>query len=260
MSNYEEVMTPVKNILVSQPKPETSKNPYTDLAEKFKVNFEFRQFIRIEGIPAKEFRKQRIDIKEYTAIILTSKNAIDHFFRVCEELRIRMSEDTKYFCISEAVAVYLQKYIQFRKRKIFFGANGKENELFDVMTKHIPNEKILFPCAHEHRDNINQFLISKNADFSEAFIYETIPTDLNDLKPIHQFDMIVLFTPKGADSLFFNFPDFKQEKLRIACMGDLTLKSLESNKIRIDVCAPTAETPSIFMAIEKYLSVVNKRK
>lgn len=260
MSNYDEVMTPVTRILVSQPKPEISKNPYTDLAEKFKVKFEFRQFIKIEGIPAKEFRKQRIDIREYSAVILTSKNTIDHFFRVCEELRIRMPEETKYFCISEAVAVYLQKYIQFRKRKIFYGSNGKENELFEVMAKHIPNEKILFPCAQEHRDNINQFLISKNADFSEAFIYETIPTDLQDLQPIDQFDMILLFTPKGVDSLLFNYPDFKQGNIRIACLGELTLKTLENYNIRVDVAAPTAETPSIFMALEKYLSVVNKKK
>ena len=253
-------MTPVKHILVSQPKPEISKNPYTDLAEKYKVKFEFRQFIRIEGIPSKEFRKQRIDINQYTAVILTSKNAIDHFFRICEELRIRLSEETKYFCITEAVAVYLQKYIQFRKRKVFFGANGKEAELFDIMSKHIPNEKILFPCAHEHRDNINQFLESKGADFSEAFIYETIPTDLSDVKPISQFDMIVLFTPKGVDSLYYNFPEFKQENMRFACMGEMTQKALEQRNIRIDITAPNPETPSIFMAIDKYLAVANKKK
>lgn len=260
MSKHEAVTTPVKNILVSQPKPENAKNPYTDLAEKFKVKFEFRQFIRIEGIPAKEFRKQRIDITQYTAVILTSKNAIDHFFRICEELRIRLSEETKYFCITEAVAVYLQKYIQYRKRKVFYGANGKESEMFDIMVKHIPNEKILFPCAQEHRDNINQFLTSKEAAFAEAFIYETIPTDLSDLNPIDQFDMIVVFTPKGVDSLFHNFPNFKQGNIRMACLGELTQKAMDYRKLHIDVCAPMPETPSIFMAIEKYLAVSNKKK
>ncbi|MFN3939867.1 MAG: uroporphyrinogen-III synthase [Chitinophagales bacterium] len=260
MSDQQVVMLPVKSILVSQPKPENPKNPYADLSEKYKVKFEFRQFIRIEGIPSKEFRKQRIDINQYTAVILTSKNAIDHFFRVCEELRIRLSEDMKYFCITEAVAVYLQKYIQFRKRKVFFGANGKESELFDILAKHIPNEKILFPCAHEHRDNINQFLNSRNADFSEAFIYETIPTDLSDLKPLQKFDMTILFTPKGVDSLYYNFPDFEQGNMRIACMGELTLKALEHHHLRVDLVAPTPETPSIFMALDRYLAIANKNK
>jgi len=250
---------PVKSILISQPKPpEVPKSPYQELAEKYKVKIEFRQFIQVMGLPAKEFRKQRIQILDYTAVIFTSRNAIDHFFRICEELRIRMPEMTKYFCVTEAIAVYLQKYIQYRKRKVFYGS-GKDTDLFDLFKKHL-SEKFLFPCTVNHRDIYTEYLKSINADFSEAFMYETVPADLSDLKGKLNCDMIILFTPTGVASLFQNFPEFEQGELRIGGMGVTTLKAMEEKKLRVDIKAPTPESPSIIMALEKYLALANKKK
>lgn len=250
---------PVKSILISQPKPpEVPKSPYQDLAEKYKVNIEFRQFIQVRGLAAKEFRKQRIQILDYTAVIFTSRNAIDHFFRICEELRIRMPEMTKYFCVSEAIAVYLQKYIQYRKRKVFYGS-GKDTDMFDLFKKHIA-EKFIFPCTVNHKDIYTEYLKSINADFSEAFMYETVPADLTDLKGKLKCDMVILFTPTGVASLFQNFPDFVQGDIRIAGMGAATLKAMEDNNLRIDIKAPTPESPSIIMALDKYLAISNKKK
>ncbi|HAE14276.1 MAG: uroporphyrinogen-III synthase [Chitinophagales bacterium] len=253
-------LKPVKTILVSQPQPENPKNPYADIEAKFKVKIDFRKFISVEGVPAKEFRKQRIDINEHTAIILTSRNAIDHFFRICEELRIRMPESTKYFCQSEAIAVYLQKYIQFRKRKVFYGPNGKDKELTDLLAKHISKEKFLLPCATLHQDAISAFLEEKKANFSEAIMYEARFADLSDMKGSIMHDMIILFTPKGVESLFQNFPEFKQGDTRICGMGAGTQKSMEDHGLRVDIKAPTPESPSIFMAIENYLEQSNRRK
>ncbi|HNV98855.1 MAG TPA: uroporphyrinogen-III synthase [Chitinophagales bacterium] len=250
---------PVKSILISQPKPpEVPKSPYQDLAEKYKVNIEFRQFIQVRGLAAKEFRKQRIIILDYTAVIFTSRNAIDHFFRICDELRIRMPEMTKYFCVSEAIAVYLQKYIQYRKRKVFYGS-GKDTDMFDLFKKHIA-EKFIFPCTVNHKDIYTEYLKSINADFSEAFMYETVPSDLSDLKGKLKCDMVILFTPTGVASLFQNFPDFVQGDIRIGGMGAATLKAMEEYKLRIDIMAPSPESPSIIMALDKYLAIANKKK
>ncbi len=250
---------PVKSILISQPTPpDVPKSPYQELAEKFKVKITFRQFIQIRGLSAKEFRKQRINILDFSAVIFTSRNAIDHFFRLCEELRIRMPEMTKYFCVTEAIAVYLQKYIQYRKRKVFYGM-GRETELFDLFKKHI-TEKFIFPCTPNHKDVYTEFLNNNKADFTDAVIYETVPADLSDMKGTINYDMIVLFTPTGVMSLFQNFPDFVQGELRIGGMGTSTLKAMEEKNLRVDVIAPTPESPSMTMALEKYLSKVNKKK
>ncbi|MFN0275144.1 MAG: uroporphyrinogen-III synthase [Chitinophagales bacterium] len=250
----------VKSILVSQPVPENPKNPYAELAEKYKVKIDFRQFIKIEGIPAKDFRKQRINILEFTSVLFTNRIAIDHFFRLCDELRIKMPEMTKYFCVSEAVAVYLQKYIQYRKRKVFYAETGKDIELFDILSKHLPTEKILFPCTPNHKDVYTEFLKTKQANFSETIMYESVTSDLTDMKGKIGYDMIVLFTPLGVKSLFKNFPNFVQGELRIGCMGLNTLKAMEEHKLRVDLKAPTAETPSIILAIDQYLSKANRRR
>jgi len=258
-NNQQPLLKPVKSILISQPQPpEIPKSPYQELADKYKIKIDFRQFIQVMGLSAKEFRKQRINILDYTAIIFTSRNAIDHFFRLCEELRIRMPEMTKYFCVTEAIAVYLQKYIQYRKRKVFYGM-GKESELLDLFKKHI-SEKFLFPCTNNHKDVYTEFLKNNNADFTDAVIYETIPADLTDMKGKINYDMIILFTPTGVQSLFQNFPDFKQGELRIGGMGNATTKAMEEHHIRIDVVAPTPEAPSMTMALDRYLAKSNKKK
>lgn len=253
-------MKPVKRILVSQPQPENAKNPYAEIEAKFKVSIDFRRFIHVEGVPAKEFRKQRIDINEYSAIVLTSRNAIDHFFRVCEELRIRMPEATKYFCQSEAIAVYLQKYIQFRKRKVFYGLNGKESELIELLGKHVNKEKFLIPCASFHQDSIAAFFEEHHAVYKEALLFAVNPADLSDMKGKIMHDMIILFTSKGVESLFQNFPTFNQGDTRICGMGTGTQKTMEEHGLRIDIKAPTPELPSIFKAIENYLMQSNTPK
>lgn len=260
MQDAAATLKPVKTILVSQPAPENPKNPYADLMDKYKVKIDFRKFIQVEGVSAKEFRKQRIDISQYSSVIFTSRNAIDHFFRICEELRHKMPEPAKYFCISEAIAVYLQKYIQFRKRKVFSAPNGKEKELCDLLAKHISKETFLFPCAALHADSISGFLDEKKATYAEAVIYEAKAADLSDLKGKVHHDMIILFTPKGVESLYQNFPDFKQGDTRMCGMGTGTQKAMEEHGLRVDIKAPTPEAPSIFMAIEQYIKEANKRK
>lgn len=258
-SNTPQIL-PVKSILVSQPVPENAKNPYADIAEKYKIRIDFRQFIKIEGIQGKDFRKQRINIAEYTAVLFTNRIAIDHFFRLCDELRIKMPEMTKYFCLTEAIAVYLQKYIQFRKRKVFYGESGKEAELQEILTKHIPNEKILFPCSPNHKDAYSEFLKTKNATFDEAVMYQSVMADMTDMNGVIPYDMFILFTPLGVQSLFTNFPDFVQGDIRVGCMGLNTLKAMEEHNLRVDLKAPTPETPSIFLALDQYLSKANKKK
>lgn len=258
-SSPQPLLKPVKSILISQPQPaETPKSPYQELADKYKIKIEFRHFIKVRGLAAKEFRKQRINVLDYSAVIFTSRNAIDHFFRICDELRIRMPEMTKYFCVNESIAVYLQKYIQYRKRKVFYGS-GKESELLDLLKKHIA-EKFIFPCTVNHKDAYTEFLKNNKADFAEAMMYETVAADLSDMKGKINADMIVLFTPIGVASLFQNFPDFEQGELRIGCMGSSTLKVMEEHNLRVDVKAPTPESPSIIMALDNYLASANKKK
>ena len=260
MAKSQTELKPIKTILVSQPEPENPKNPYSDIVAKFKVKMDFRKFISVEEVSAKDFRKQRVNILDYTAVIFNSRNAIDHFFRICEELRVKMPESTKYFCITDAIAVYLQKYIQFRKRKVFSSATGKEKGLLDLLGKHESKEKFLFPCAANHIDGICDFLEEKKATYAEAIIYEAKNADLSDLKGKVHHDMIIFFTPKGVESLFENFPDFKQGDTRICGMGKATQKAIIDSGLRIDLSAPTKEAPSIFMAIEKYLEDSNKRR
>ena len=239
----------VKNILISQPPPENDKSPYADIIKQYNLNICFRKFIKIESIGAREFRKYRIQIPEYSAIIFTSKNAIDHFFSLCEELRVQISEQMKYFCTSEAIALYLQKYVQFRKRKIFFGKHHFA-DLMDVIKKH-KNEKFLFPCAENHKKDIPQLLKQNKIHFIPAPIYRSVPEDLTDLD-IDKFDMLVFFSPHGIQSLSLNFPDYEQGDTVFATFGKATLKIAEKEGFKVQIKAPTSDAPSMVMAMQEY--------
>ena len=247
----------IKTILVSQPKPEGDKSPYFDLADKYKLKIDFRPFIKVEGVSAQEFRTQRIDFNEHTAVIMTSKNAIDHFFRIAQETRFTVPDALKYFCISEAVALYLQKYVTYRKRKIFFGKQSIE-DLMDSMKKH-KTEKYLLPCTDILRDKIPETLEEHNINFTKAMLYRTVASDLSDLGDVY-YDMLVFFSPGGIESLFKNFPDFKQNKTLIAAFGPTTANAVIKNNLRLDVHAPQPNAPSMTAAIENFVKESLKKK
>lgn len=245
----------VKSILVTQPKPETEKSPYFDIAKKYNLKIDFRPFIHIEGIPAQEFRKQKVNIIEFSAVVLTSKHAADHFFRMCTEMRITDVERFKYFCISESTAYYLQKYVLFRKRKIFFGKQTI-NDLMDLIKKH-RKEKFLVPCSDIHKQEIADTLSENSIDFAKAVIYKTVCSDLSDLANVN-YDMLVFFSPSGLTSLFKNFPKFKQNATRIAAFGATTAQAVADAGLKLDIKAPVPEAPSMTMAIDQYVKKVNK--
>lgn len=247
----------VKSILVSQPKPETEKSPYFDLAKKYAVKIDFRPFIHVEGVPAKEFRKSRINILEHSAIIMTSRNAADHFFRICNELRVTVPEGMKYFCISESTAYYLQKYVIFRKRKIFYGKQTIA-DLIDVIKKH-KSEKFLLPCSDIHKDEIPETLFEQNIQFTKAVMYKTVCSNLSDLANVN-YDVLVFFSPSGIKSLFENFPKFKQNKTRIAAFGPTTAKAVVEAGLKLNIHAPIPNAPSMTMALEQYIKDTNKGK
>lgn len=240
----------IKSILISQPKPENGKSPYYDLAEKFKIKVDFRHFIHVEGVEAQDFRQERIELSEHTGIILTSRSAIDHYFRIAKEMRFEVPDTMKYFCMNESVAKYLQKYIVYRKRKIFFGTKVLE----DLMPSILKNkeEKFLLPISATGVDKYSEVLEKNNINFSVAKIFKTVVSDLSDLADVN-YDMLVFFSPSGIESLFDNFPDFKQNKTRIAVWGATTAEAVEKAGLRIDVQAPMPECPSMAMAIEKYI-------
>ena len=245
----------VKTILVTQPRPESEKSPYADLAKKFNLKIDFRPFIHVEGIPAKDFRKDKINIADYSAVILTSRHAADHFFRMCNEMRITNLDAFRYFCISESTAFYLQKYVVFRKRKIFYGKSGFA-DLIDVIKKH-KKEKFLLPCSDIHKQEIADTLSQHNFEFTKAILYRTVCSDLSDLAEVN-YDMLVFFSPSGITSLLKNFPKFKQNDTRIAAFGSTTTQAVADANLRVDVMAPVPEAPSMTMAIEQYLKKVNK--
>ena len=247
----------IKTILVSQPQPEGVKSPYFDLANKYNLKIDFRSFIQVEGIPAQEFRKQKVNLADHTAIILTSKTAIDHFFRIAEEMRFEVPDTMKYFCISEAVAYYLQKYVAYRKRKIFFGKQTIV-DLVDVLKKH-KKEKFLLPCTDILRDKIPETLIENDIDFTKAVLYRTVAADLSDLEDVY-YDMLVFYSPAGLESLFKNFPDFKQNKTLIAAFGPTTADAVVRHNLRLDLHAPQPNAPSMTGAIENFVKEYNKKK
>ncbi|MDO6743089.1 uroporphyrinogen-III synthase [Tenacibaculum soleae] len=246
----------VKTILVSQPAPKTETSPYFDLAEKQKVKIDFRSFIHVEGIDGKEVRSQKIDLNNYTAIILTSRNAVDHFFRIAEEMRFTVPDSMKYFCQSEAVAYYLQKYVVYRKRKIYVGTRTFP-ELSKLIKKH-KDEKFLLPSSDKLKPLIPAELDKLGVDWKRADLYKTVVSDLSDLENVF-YDILVFFSPSGIDSLFKNFPNFKQNDTRIAVFGNSTIKAVEDRGLRVDIAAPTPETPSMTMALDKYIKDNNKK-
>ncbi|NUM49946.1 MAG: uroporphyrinogen-III synthase [Flavobacteriales bacterium] len=247
----------VKSILVSQPKPETDKSPYFDLAQKFKVKIDFKPFIHLEGVPAKDFRKEKITLQEYSAIIFTSRNSVDHFFRIAEEMRYIVPETLKYFCISESTAFYLQKYVVYRKRKIFYGKQTF-NELMDIIKKH-KDEYFLLPCSDIHKQDISKQLKDSNIKFEKAILYRTVCSDLKDLKNVN-YDILVFFSPSGITSLFQNFPNFKQRETKVAVFGHTTAKAAMKAGLKIDISAPNTEAPSMTMALEQFIKRESKKK
>ena len=249
-SQLEERKKKVKSILVTLPEPETAKSPYYDLAASLNLKVDFRSFIHVEGVPAKDIRKEKLNLPDYTAIILTSKNAADHFFRICEEMRYEVPADLKYFCISESVALYLQKYIQYRKRKIFFGKQTAK-DLADVLKKH-NGEKFLYPCSDVAAEATEEFLKKQGIDFTPAVLFRTVVSDLSDLADVF-YDVIVFFSPSSVQSLFENFADFKQNNTRIAAFGATTQQAIIDAGLILDIQAPTAQAPSMTMAIEQYI-------
>ncbi|MEI6949468.1 uroporphyrinogen-III synthase [Paraflavisolibacter sp. H34] len=248
-----------KRILITQPRPESDKSPYFELIRKYDVELDFHPFIRIEGINAKEFRKQKIDIPAHSAVIFTSRNAIDHFFRICEEMKVAVSQDTKYFCITEAVALYLQKFILYRKRKVFYGADGSNKSLFDVINKHKGNEKFLYICSENQQDSdITGWLKTNNCDFSLAFMYRTASNDVKELLDRNNYDVICFFTPSGVKSLFDNVPGFEQSGIVIGAFGNNTSKAVEEAGLKLGIMAPQPQAPSMVAALDQFLSADKK--
>lgn len=249
----------IKKILISQPRPESEKSPYFELERKHNISLHFAPFIQLEPIAPKEFRKQKIDITAYTGVVFTSKNAIDHFFRLAEEMKININQDTKYFCITESVALYLQKFILYRKRKVFYGADGSNKGMFDVINKHKENEKFLYVCSENQQDNeIVNWLKNNNCGFVLGYMYRTVSCNINETITIKDFDVICLFTPSGVKSLFDNFPTFKQNGTLVGAFGSNTAKAIEEAGLQLNIKAPAPQTPSMITALDKYLSDLGK--
>ncbi|MCX6350511.1 MAG: uroporphyrinogen-III synthase [Bacteroidetes bacterium] len=245
----------VKTILISQPAPIDGKSPYDDLKEKYKVQVSFRSFTKVEAFTAKEFRREKISILDFGSIIFNSRVAIEHFFKLIVELRVDMPADMKYFCITEGLGLYLQKFITYRKRKVFY-PKTKEVELNALFLKH-KNDKFLIPCAEASQNDLTVFLRKNKIVCQEAYMYRTTSADLSDLSDVY-FDIIAFFTPTGIKSLFENFPDFQQNNTRIAAFGQFTCQAVRDANLRLDVEAPTAQSPSMKMALEEYIKKVNK--
>lgn len=249
----------VQNILITQAKPESEKSPYFEMAKKYKINLSFEPFIRVEPIPSKEFRKQKIDITSYSAVIFTSRNAIDNFFRTCEEMRITISQHTKYFCITESVALYLQKFILYRKRKVFYGTDGTNKSLFEVINKYKEAENFLYPCSHSFDSEITNWLISNNCVYAIPVLYEIISNDVKEVINRHTYEIICFFTPLGVKSFIENCPAFKQNGTLIGAFGDNTRKAVITAGFRPDIVAPQPKMPSMVSALENYLSGLKKK-
>ena len=247
----------VKKILVSQPKPTSDKSPYFEIAEKHKVEITFRPFIKVERLPLKDFRQQRIQILDFSAIVFTARTAVDNFFALCEELRITMPESMKYFCNSETIALYLQKYIVYRKRKIFFSQTGKIEGLSNAFTKNV-KEKFLLPVSEVHNDDVATFLDKKKIDYTKSIMYRTVSNDFENGEKL-DYDMLIFFSPLGVSSLLKNFPDFKQDQMSVGCFGKATIDNLNELEIEIDCEAPVPGVPSMTAALDQYLTENHKK-
>ncbi|MCM1482896.1 MAG: uroporphyrinogen-III synthase [Muribaculaceae bacterium] len=240
----------VKKVLVSQPKPSSEKSPYYEIADKYGVQIDFRPFIKVEGLSAKEFRQSKINISDFTAIIFTARTAIDHFFRLCEEMRISIPDTMKYFCTTESIALYLQKYIVYRKRKIFHGTTGKLDDLVPALTKH-NKEKFLYCVSDVHKDDTNVFDKIK-INYTRAVMYRTVSNDFGPDEPF-DYDMLLFFSPAGIASLLKNFPEFKQDDIKIGCFGATTAKAVKDAGLRLDIEAPSVKSPSMTAALDNFL-------
>lgn len=251
-------MSKIKNILVSQPVPtDLEKSPYGEIIRKHGVNIEFIKFFKIEGVSVREFRDEKVYINEHTAIIFNSKHAVDHFFSIAKDVRVEIPETMKYFCMSESVAFYLQKYVQFRKRKIFFSENDV-SQLMDLIKKH-KTERFLLPCSDNHSKELPDLLEAAKINFSEAILYRTVPNEMKELIEISKFDMLVFFSPQGIRSLFHNWPDFKQGETVIGTFGTTTNHAATEAGLIVNLSAPSPATPSMTMAIDAYLSKCQKK-
>ncbi|WP_321478786.1 uroporphyrinogen-III synthase [uncultured Bacteroides sp.] len=247
----------IKKVLVSQPKPASEKSPYYDIAEKYGVKIDFRPFIKIESLSAKEFRQQKVSILEHTAVIFTSRHAIDHFFSLCAEMRIVIPDTMKYFCVTEAVALYIQKYVQYRKRKIFFGATGKFEDLLLSIVKH-NSEKYFVPMSDVHTDEIKNLLDKSKINHTEAVMYRTVSNDFLDGEEF-DYDMLLFFSPSGVSSLKKNFPNFDQREIKIGTFGSTTAQAVRDAGLRLDLEAPNVKAPSMTAALELYIREANKK-
>ncbi len=246
----------IKKVLVSQPKPTSEKSPYYDIAEKYGVKIDFRPFIKVESVSSKEFRQQKVSILDHTAVIFTSRHAIDHFFYLCTELRVTVPETMKYFCVTESIALYIQKYIQYRKRKIFFGVTGKFDDLVPSIVKH-NTEKFFVPMSDVHNDEIKNILDKNKVTHTEAVMYRTVSNDFSKEEEF-DYDMLVFFSPSGISSLMKNFPDFEQKDIKIGCFGSTTAKAIRDAGLRLDLEAPSVTMPSMTAALDLFLKETNK--
>jgi uroporphyrinogen-III synthase len=246
----------VKTILVSQPKPENDKSPYFDLATKNKLTVDFRSFIHVEGVESGDFRKQKINLLDFGGVIFTSRNAVDHYFRMADEMRVTIPDSMKYFCTSESTAYYLQKYVVYRKRKIFHGKQ-RFNDLIPLLKKY-GEGKFLLPTSDVLKPVIPETLEKNGIEYQRGVLYKTVCSDLSDLADVY-YDILVFFSPSGIKSLYQNFPEFKQNDTRIACFGPTTVKAAEEQGLKVNIAAPSVEAPSMTMAIENYIKKVNKK-
>lgn len=248
----------IKKILVSQPKPTSEKSPYYDIAAKYGVQIDFRPFIKVESLTPKEFRQQKVSILDHSAIVFTSRHAIDHFFNLCTELRVTIPETMKYFCVSETIALYIQKYVQYRKRKIFFGATGKFDDLVPVIVKH-KAEKYLVPLSDVHTDDIKNLLDKNKIQHTEVVMYRTVSNDFGKDEAF-DYDMLVFFSPAGVSSLQKNFPNFDQQEIKIATFGATTAQAVRDAGLRLDLEAPSVQAPSMTAALDMFIKENNKGK
>ena len=253
------VVKPVKTVLITQPRPESDKSPYFQLEKKYNITLDFCPFILVEGISAKDFRMQRVDITAHSAVIFNSRNAIDHFFRICEETKVKISPEMKYFCITESIALYLQKFIIYRKRKIFYGSDGTVNSMLEVIAKHKSKEKYIVPVNDICRTEILECLQKNKLEYTEVVLYKTVCNDVKSiLKKAH--DMIVFFTPGGVKSLFENQPKFMQNGTLLGAFGPITTKAVEDAGLNLQIKAPMPNAPSMVSAIDLFLSEIMKKK
>ena len=251
------IVLKVKKILVSQPRPTSEKSPYFDIMDKHGVKIDFRPFIKVDPIDAKEFRKQKVSILDHTAIVFNARHGIDHFFRLCTEMRITVPETMKYFCVSESVALYLQKYIQYRKRKVFFGATGKLSDLIPLMTRHL-NEKYMIVVSDVHNEEILSTFQAQKIEINKAIMYKTVSNDFGPDEPF-DYDMLVFFSPAGIAALKKNFPNYEQGETVIGCLGANTAQAAREAGLRLDIEVPSPQYPSLTMAIDAYLKENHKR-